>query len=190
MAYVPDPKAKGLDVVVGGWTRPRRPRAPASRSSGSTPTGRARTCAAAGCPSPAASTLRGTVPAAKFRARLRRARVFVHGARWEDWGQAPLEALADGALLATRPAGGPYEGLRLARLLDPALVAAEVSGAALAPGDPRRVRAAATSAPPPTASARAELLRPYRSESVQETVTRELCRRCSRTSDVSRAMHG
>ena len=39
------------------------------------------------------------------------------GARWEDFGQAPLEALADGALLATVPSGGPFEALGLAREL-------------------------------------------------------------------------
>ena len=77
-------------------------------------------------PEPDSVELRGTVPAAEFRARLRRARAFVHGARWEDWGQAPLEALADGALLATVPSGGPYEALRVARLLEPELVAPAV----------------------------------------------------------------
>jgi glycosyltransferase involved in cell wall biosynthesis len=117
--------------------------------------------------------LHGTVPAAEFRARLRRARVFVHGARWEDWGQAPLEALADGALLATTPGGGPYEGLRLARELEPALVAAGISATALAPA----IRAAFDLPAERAQDYRdraAELLRPYRSEAVQETVTREL----------------
>ena len=95
------------------------------------------------------------------------------GARWEDWGQAPLEALADGALLATVPSGGPYEGLRLARQLDPSLVASEIDGAALAPAiraafelPDERVRAYRERA--------AELMRPFRSDAVQETVTREL----------------
>jgi hypothetical protein len=95
------------------------------------------------------------------------------GARWEDWGQAPLEALADGALLATVPSGGPYEGLRLARRLDPTLVAGEIDAAALAPA----IRAAFEM---PDERARAyreraaELLRPYRSDAVQKTVTEDL----------------
>jgi glycosyltransferase involved in cell wall biosynthesis len=117
--------------------------------------------------------LRGTVPADEFRSRLRRARVFIHGARWEDWGQAPLEALADGALLATVPAGGPYEGLRLARQLEPALVADRVEGEALGPA----IRAAFDMPEERVRDYReraAELLRPYRSEAVQETVAREL----------------
>jgi len=172
VAYVPDPKAKGLDVLVGGWAAagvedarlavygldPDRARSHLRRT---------------GTPEPASLELRGMVPAPEFRAALRRARVFVHGARWEDWGQAPLEALADGALLATVPAGGPYEGLRLARQLDDRLVADRIDPAALAPA----IRAAFEM---PDERARAyreragELLRPYRSETVRETVAAEL----------------
>lgn len=57
-----------------------------------------------------------------FRAALRRSLAYVGGARWEDYGQAPLEALADGALLVTVPSGGPFEALELARTLAPELV--------------------------------------------------------------------
>jgi Glycosyl transferases group 1 len=69
----------------------------------------------------------------RFRAALRRARVYIGSARWEDFGQAPLEALADGTLLVTVPSGGPFEALRHARELAPQLVAGELSAAALAP---------------------------------------------------------
>ncbi|HVD57442.1 MAG TPA: hypothetical protein VNC17_11420, partial [Thermoleophilaceae bacterium] len=69
---------------------------------------------------------------AEFRAALRRARVYAGGARWEDFGQAPLEALADGALLATVPSGGPFEALTLARELGPGLVAPSLEPASLA----------------------------------------------------------
>jgi len=172
VAYVPDPKAKGLDVLVAGWAaaavpdarlevyglEPERARSHLRRS---------------GVPEPPSLDLAGTVGADRFRARLRHARAYLAGARWEDWGQAPLEALADGALLATVPSGGPYEGLRLARRLDPALVADEIDAAALAPA----IRAAFEM---PDERARAyrdratELLRPYRSEAVQKTVTEDL----------------
>ncbi|HYH87884.1 MAG TPA: hypothetical protein VEX67_01555, partial [Solirubrobacteraceae bacterium] len=54
---------------------------------------------------------------------LRRARVFVTAPRREDYGIAQLEALADGCLLVTTVAPGPYAALRLARALDPRLVA-------------------------------------------------------------------
>jgi len=172
VAYVPDPKAKGLDVLVRGWIAAGvdgarlevygldRDRAEAHLR---------RT----GTEGSASVEIRGTVPAAEFRAALRRARAFIHGARWEDWGQAPLEALADGALLATVPAGGPYEGLRLARTLAPGLVADRVDGAALAPA----IRAAFELPDGAVTAYRrraADLLRPYRAEDVQRTVAREL----------------
>jgi hypothetical protein len=172
VAYVPDPKAKGLDVLVAGWAAAAIPDARLEVFGLDADWARAH-LRRSGVPEPATLDLRGTVPAAEFRARLRAAHAYVAGARWEDWGQAPLEALADGALLATVPSGGPYEGLRLARRLDPSLVASEVDGAALAPAiratfemPPERVREYRQHA--------AELMRPYRSETVQKTVSSEL----------------
>jgi hypothetical protein len=172
VAYVPDPKAKGLDVLVAGWAAAALPDT-RLEVFGLDPDWARSHLRRAGLPEPATLDLRGTVPAAEFRARLRRAHAYVAGARWEDWGQAPLEALADGALLATVPSGGPYEALRLARRLDPSLVATEIDGAALA---------AAISAAFELPQERvleyreraAELMRPYCSEAVQETVTHEL----------------
>jgi hypothetical protein len=58
-----------------------------------------------------------------YRALLRRARVYVTAPRREDYGIAQLEALADGCMLVTTPAPGPYAALALARALDPRLVA-------------------------------------------------------------------
>jgi len=172
VAYVPDPKAKGLDVLVAGWAAAAVPDA-RLEVYGLDPDWARSHLRRSGVPEPATLDLRGTVPAEEFRARLRRAHAYVAGARWEDWGQAPLEALADGALLATVPSGGPYEGLRLARRLDPALVATEIDAAALAPA----IRAAFEMSPDRVGAYReraAELMRPFRSEAVQETVTREL----------------
>jgi glycosyltransferase involved in cell wall biosynthesis len=172
VAYVPDPKAKGLDVLVAGWAAAAVPDA-RLEVFGLDPDWARSHLRRSGVPEPVTLDLRGTVPAAEFRARLRRAHAYVAGARWEDWGQAPLEALADGALLATVPSGGPYEGLRVARRLDPSLVAEEIDAAAFA----RAIRAAFEI---PDERARAyrqnatELLSPYRSEAVQETVTSEL----------------
>jgi hypothetical protein len=172
VAYVSDPKAKGLDVVVSGWIG-AAPEGARLEIYGLDPEWARSHLRRHRVPEPESVALGGTIPAPRFRERLRRARVFVHGARWEDWGQAPLEALADGALLATAPAGGPYEALRLARQLDPSLVANEVSGEALAPA----IRAAFELDDERAAGYReraTELLRPHRSEAVQETVTREL----------------
>jgi hypothetical protein len=172
VAYTPDAKAKGLDVVVAGWAAAAIPDARLAVFGIDPDVARAH-LRRSGVPEPGSLELRGTVATEEFRTSLRRARVYVSGARWEDWGQAPLQALADGALLATVPSGGPYEALRLVRGLEPSLVAADVGGAALA----RAVRAAFEL---PDAGMRAyqsqaaELTRPFRSEAVQETVTREL----------------
>ena len=172
VAYVSDPKAKGLDVTVAGWAAAAVEGA-RLEVYGLDPDWARSHLRRTGVAEPDSVELRGTVRAAEFRERLRHARVFVHGARWEDWGQAPLEALADGALLATVPAGGPYEALRVARGLEGGLVAGRVDPAELASairaafelsdGDARAYRQRA-----------AELLRPYRSEAVQETVANEL----------------
>jgi hypothetical protein len=48
--------------------------------------------------------------------------VFVTAPRWEDYGIAQLEALADGCVLVTNEGPGPYAALPLARQLDPRLV--------------------------------------------------------------------
>jgi hypothetical protein len=85
-----------------------------------------------GTPAPANVEFRGKTRPEEFRAALRRGRVYVGGARWEDYGRAPLEALADGALLATVPSGGPFEALAPARELAPALVADSLAPAPLA----------------------------------------------------------
>ena len=64
-----------------------------------------------------------------YRALVRRARVFVCAPRREDYGIAQLEALADGCLLVTTPAPGPYAALPIARALDPRLVGEDLDGA-------------------------------------------------------------
>ncbi len=132
VAYTPDPKAKGLDLVVAGFgeaavegarlavygVEPDRARAFLRER---------------GVAEPPGLDLHGFVPEDEFRSALRHAHAFVSGARWEDYGQAPLEALIEGALVATLPAGGAYEALTIARELEPALVGGEISAPALAP---------------------------------------------------------
>ena len=169
VAYVPDPKAKGLEVVCAGW------------SAAGVPGGRLEVFGLerewalshlerTGVPVPTGVEWRGLTPGTEFRASLRRAAVYAGGARWEEFGQAPLEALADGALLATVPSAGPFAALRLARELAPALVAPAVDGQALGPAirsafemDGDRARAYRAAA--------ADLLAPYRPEEVQRTVS-------------------
>ena len=130
VAYTPDVKAKGLEIVCGAWAGAgirdarlevfgveREPALAHLRRSG--------------VAVPGEVEFRGKTPPEQFRAALRRARVYLGGARWEDFGQAPLEALADGAPVATVPSGGPFEALALARELAPELVAEAVNATAL-----------------------------------------------------------
>lgn len=169
VAYVPDPKAKGLDILCAGWAaagvddarlavygiEPERARAFLAR---------------VGLPEPARVEWAGLTTPATFRAALRRAHVYLGGARWEDFGQAPLEALADGALLATVPSGGPFEALAFARELAPELVATSLApdafGAAIA-----AAFAIPLTALPDYRRRAAALLRPFRPDALQQTVS-------------------
>jgi glycosyltransferase involved in cell wall biosynthesis len=64
----------------------------------------------------------GLVPRDEYRALLRRSRVFISAPRREDYGIAQLEALADGCILVTTNAPGPYVAAPIARRLDNRLV--------------------------------------------------------------------
>jgi hypothetical protein len=66
--------------------------------------------------------LAGALSRPAYRALVRRSRIFLCAPRREDYGIAQLEALADGCLLVTTPAPGPYAALPLARSLDARLV--------------------------------------------------------------------
>jgi hypothetical protein len=125
VAYTPDPKAKGLDIVVDAWTRAQADLSGAAGARlevfGIEPELARRHLARHGLPEPAGLRWRGRVAPEEFRAALRRARVFLTGARWEDFGFAQLEALADGALLVCAATGGPFQALAHARELAPEL---------------------------------------------------------------------
>jgi glycosyl transferase family 1 len=165
VAYVPDPKAKGLDVVAEAWARAAVPGARLEVFAVE-PDRAARHLRRHGLELPASATVRGVVAPEEFRATLRRARVLVAGARWEDFGQAPLEALADGALLATVPTAGPFAALPLARRLDPRLVSDDLASAvtaAFARGDLDSYRTRA-----------AELLRPFGPEALVSRIRDEV----------------
>jgi hypothetical protein len=168
VAYTPDVKAKGLDIVCAGWSEA------AIESARLLVFGVERDRALAhldrtGVSPPEGVEFLGKTPPAEFRAALRRAHAYVGGARWEDFGMAPLEALADGALLVTVPSGGPFEALALARRLAPELVAGAVAPAPLAAA----LRAAFALPEDEVARYRAEAARavePFRPEAVQAAV--------------------
>lgn len=172
VAYVPDPKAKGLELLAGAWAQADVPGATLDVFGIGAERGHA-FLARFGRRAPDTLRWRGMVARDEFRAALRRARVHITSARWEDWGQAQLEALADGALLATTPAGGAFEALALARALDARLVAARIDVPSLA----RAIRAAFALDDGEAEAYRrraAELLRPFREEAVLATLTRDV----------------
>jgi glycosyltransferase involved in cell wall biosynthesis len=75
---------------------------------------------------------RGLAPTEQFHAALGGCRTFITSARWEDFGMAQLEALALGAVLVCTATDGPFEAGKIARELNPELVAADQSPDALA----------------------------------------------------------
>jgi glycosyltransferase involved in cell wall biosynthesis len=125
VTYAADTEKKGLDRVLAAWREAAKP---------------GEELIVAGVEGPAQPGVRfaGLLSPTEFRDLLRRARVYVTAPRREDYGLAQLEALADGAMLVTTPAPGPYAALPLARDLDPRLVGDDLAGALrIALDDPR-----------------------------------------------------
>jgi glycosyltransferase involved in cell wall biosynthesis len=117
ITYGANPHKKGLDRTLAAWDEARHP---------------GEELVVAGVPELASRDgIRsvGLLAAAEYRELLRRARLYVTAPRREDYGIAQLEALADGCLLVTTPAPGPYEALELARKLDPRLVGDDLAHA-------------------------------------------------------------
>jgi glycosyltransferase involved in cell wall biosynthesis len=116
ITYGANPHKKGLDRVLAAWARARRP---------------GEELVVAGVDVDEAPGVRrvGMIERGAYRALLRRARVYVTAPRREDYGIAQLEALADGCMLVTNAAPGPYVALELARRLDRRLVGGDLAGA-------------------------------------------------------------
>jgi glycosyltransferase involved in cell wall biosynthesis len=149
LAYAGDPEKRRLDYVLDAWARARRGD---------------ETLVVAGLdrlPSVPGVQMAGRLAPEEYRALLRRARVFVAAPRREDYGIAPLEALADGCMLVSTPAPGPYPALALARELDRRLVDDDLAVA---------LRAALDDPLPGYADRAAELLAPFRREAVDRTI--------------------
>jgi hypothetical protein len=126
ITYAANPAKKGLSRVLEAWAQTRR--------------GDERLVVAGvdGIAVPRGVELAGRLARAEYRALVRRARVFVAAPVREEYGIAPLEALADGCQLVTVAAPGGYPALDLARQLDPRLVGDDLAGALrVALDDPR-----------------------------------------------------
>src|SRR5690348_1051140 len=153
VAYAGNPEKKRLDYVLDAWSRARRD-------------GETLVVAGTDRLAPAEGVkLAGRMAPADYRALLRRARVFVAAPRREDYGIAPLEALADGCMLVTTPAPGPYPALDIARQLDCRLV-----GEDLVPA----LRTALDDPAPMYAQRAAELVEPFSRQAVDRTVANEV----------------
>jgi glycosyltransferase involved in cell wall biosynthesis len=120
LTYAANPHKKGLDRVLAAWAVARRE-------------GEQLVVAGADLRIDASGVhVAGRLAPAAYRALLRRTRVFVAAPRREDYGLAQLEALADGCVLVTTTAPGPYAALPFARALDPRLVVGDDGGLARA----------------------------------------------------------
>jgi glycosyltransferase involved in cell wall biosynthesis len=153
ITYAGDPEKKRLDVVLAAWEHARR--------------GDESLLVAGTDDLEPRSGIRvvGRLPGPDYRALLRRARLFVHAPRREDYGIAPLEALADGCVLVTTPAPGPYPALALARELDRRLVTDDLAAAIrMALDDPLAGYAARAH----------ELLAPFSRPAVDRTVAEQV----------------
>jgi hypothetical protein len=153
LAYAGDPVKRRLAYVLEAWSRARR---------GS------ETLVVAGIESGRefpGVRFAGRLAPDDYRALLRRARLFVAAPTREDYGIAPLEALADGCMLATTPSPGPYPALGLARELDRRLVAEDLAPA---------IRAALDQPSPGYAERARELLAPFRHDAVDATIGRRV----------------
>ena len=140
ITYGANPHKKGLDIVLATW-RAVREEGEELVVAGIEP----------GRQQPGVHWA-GRLPRSEYRALLRRSRAFVTAPRREDYGIAQLEALADGCVLVTTAAPGPYAALPIARALDPRTV-----GAGLATG----LRTAIDDPAPRYAERAAEAMAPF-----------------------------
>jgi hypothetical protein len=131
ITYAANPAKKGLDKVLDAW-RAVYPQLPATGPRELVVAGASEQELRSAGLDPAALLgvrVAGPLEQREYRALVRRARVFVCSPRREDYGIAQLEALADGCMLVTTPAPGPYAALPIARALDGRLVSEHLAGA-------------------------------------------------------------
>ncbi len=170
ITYAANPAKKGLDRVLAAWRAVRDELPPGGSDELVVAGASAKELELAGFHVGAEGGVRvvGALASAEYRALVRRARVFVCAPRREDYGIAQLEALADGCVLVTTPAPGPYAALPIARELDPSLVSDDLEGA---------LRVALLDPPAGYALRAQEALAPFTREAVDRVVADEVLRR-------------
>jgi len=167
ITYAANPSKKGLDRVLAAW-RALRERWPPARGEELLVAGvEERELERAGLGGRRGEGVRalGLMERERYRALLRRARVFVCAPRREDYGIAQLEALADGCMLVTTPAPGPYAALAIARGLDARLVGDDLAGA---------LRCALEDPLPGYAQRALAALAPYAAQTIERLVGEQL----------------
>ena len=132
VTYAGAPEKKGLDLAIAAWKLAALPEPYRLHVTGIGASAGQRWVAGRGLSEPPGVIWRGKLDRPAHRLLTATAEMYLSASRYEDFGIAQLEALADGALLVTAPSAGRYVALALARELDPALVAAEDSASELA----------------------------------------------------------
>jgi Glycosyl transferases group 1 len=172
ITYAANPSKKGLDRVLAAWRQLRAQQVgePGSDAGELVVAGAtAEDLEKAGLPAGEDGVrVVGALAQDEYRGLLRRARVFVCAPRREDYGIAQLEALADGCVLVTTPAPGPYAALALARGLDPRLVSEDLETA---------LRTGLADPPPDYAARAAAALAPFTRAAVDGVVAEQLLAR-------------
>jgi hypothetical protein len=152
VAYARDPRKRRLDVLLAAWDAAR---------------GAGEELVVTGTDGADRDGVRfaGRLAPTEFRALLRRARIFVAAPAREDYGIAPLEALADGCVVVTTPATGPYPALGIVRSIDPRLVTEDLAAG---------IRIALDDPPAQFAASALDALAPFRRAAVDRVVADEL----------------
>lgn len=173
VCYGGAPEKKRLDLLIGAWKEAAL-KAPYQLAVAGidSETGR-RWLNRRGIPEPERVSWLGRLDSDDYRSITSRAAIYLSASRYEDYGIAQLEALADGALLVTAPSEGPYEALALARSLDPRLVADGLAASPLAGA----LRAAAALSDSERANYRSRartLIEPYSRAAFRELLSRQV----------------
>jgi glycosyltransferase involved in cell wall biosynthesis len=131
LVYAGSPARKGLDLAVAAWSVARRPGWRLVIAGIDSASGQAY-LRSQNLEVPTDVTWLGALDPVEYRQHSAGADVFLAASRYEAFGLAQLEALADGSMLVTVPSKGPYEALQLARELDVRTVAPAIEARALA----------------------------------------------------------
>jgi glycosyltransferase involved in cell wall biosynthesis len=172
VAYAGYPRKRGLELLCAAWAE-AAPKGARLVVGGADREKAMRWLRRTGVPEPPGVEWAGALPRERWLELVGRARLFVNASRWEDFGIAPMEALAAGTPVVTVPTPGSFEALPLARELAPALVGWGVGAHPLA-GALRAGFALGDAERRDYADRALELLSPYREAAVARVVAHEV----------------